>query len=168
MAGKLGQWGKRLTGLSSPFVGVSWQSAPAERDIATDLIVFLEDRRVLYTPSYAETPGYCVQSVVEIRRYLTETLHKLGNKGALADDVRAMRIACRHFLDRLHLEGRADYDAMSSFGHWQSWEFQDALGQLRGVVGVHIALFAARFELAVREGLQAILPAEPTRDDLDA
>jgi hypothetical protein len=79
-----------------------------------------------------------------------------------------MRIACRHFLDRLHLRGNGDCDAMSSHGHWQSWEFQDALGQLRGVVGIHVALIAEHFGLNVREGLRAILPAEATKEDFDA
>ncbi len=48
-----------------------------------------------------------------------------------------------------------------------SWEFLDALGQLRGIFGVHIALIAAQFDLDVRGSLGDILPSEPAAHDLD-
>lgn len=37
---------------------------------------------------------------------------------------------------------------------------KSALGELRGIVGIHIALMAARYGLDVQGDLAAILPAE--------
>jgi len=48
---------KRLTGISTPFGGVSWVAPEAEVAVARRVIRFLEDRRVLYNPSELEQPG---------------------------------------------------------------------------------------------------------------
>jgi hypothetical protein len=59
------------------------------------------------------------------------------------------------------------YGDAGSWGHWRSWDFQDALGQMRGIFGVHLALIAARYDLEVRGGLEAILPIRAEPDELD-
>lgn len=41
----------RLTGLSCPWFGISWNPTEAEIIIATRIIRFLEDKRVLFNPS---------------------------------------------------------------------------------------------------------------------
>jgi hypothetical protein len=45
-------------------------------------------------------------------------------------------------------------------GHWASWEFNGALGELRGVFGIHIARLAAAHGLGVEGDLASILPAD--------
>ena len=42
---------ERLTGISCPIFGVSWNPSETERTKAIKIIRFLEDRRVLYNPS---------------------------------------------------------------------------------------------------------------------
>jgi uncharacterized protein DUF6650 len=54
----------RLTGFSIPVCGVSWQPKEPEIDAARRIVTFLEDRRVLYSPSEMEMPDHCVQSVL--------------------------------------------------------------------------------------------------------
>lgn len=165
MAGRLRQWAGRLTGFSTPLVGASWTAPPAERDVAAELLAHFEDRRVLYNPSDAESPEHCVRSVIEIRHLLSASLAKLGGKGVLADHIRALGAASRRFLDRMGRDGGHDYDAAASWGHWRSWDFQDALGQMRGIFGVHLAIIGARYDLTIKGGLQDILPAEARSDD---
>lgn len=165
MAGRIKQWAGKLTGFSTPLLGASWQPTATERDVAAELLARFEDRRVLYNPSDAEVPDHCVQSVIELRRLLSDALVKLGGDGVLAEHIRALAAALRKFLDRI---GRYDGDLNKARepGHWMSWDFLDALGQLRAIFGIHIAMIAARYNLAVRGHLQAILPAEPSHDDL--
>jgi hypothetical protein len=162
---KASSWTRRLTGFSIPWFGVSWQPTPSERDVARELLAQFEDRRVLYNPSDAEVADHCVRSIIEIRHLLTDALVKLGRDGALADHIRALGAACRKFLDRAGGYDDAGYAAVRSHGHYLSWEFLDALGQLRGVFGVHIAMIAARYDLKVLGDLRAVLPAEPSSDD---
>jgi len=91
---------KRLTGFSTPFGGVSWVAPEAEVTVARRVIRFLEDRRVLFNPSELEEPQHCVQSVIEIRRFLTDELGELPDDD-LAAQLGALRAACRKFLDSL-------------------------------------------------------------------
>ena len=91
---------KRLNGISNPVFGVSWNPSTTDKDQAREIIAFLEDRRVLYNPSEMEMPDYCVQSVIEIRRFITQ---KVGTvQGAeLQESLMAMRASCRKFLDMI-------------------------------------------------------------------
>jgi hypothetical protein len=150
----------RLTGISTPVFGVSWNPSQAECTVAKRVIAFLEDRRVLFVPSEMETPHHCVESVLQIRQFLTSEIGALDNTSQLSQNLRAMRSACRKFL-----EATSDKDGCvirfgNSYGHWASWVFNGALGEMRGVFGVHLASLSAKYGLDVEEGLSAIIPAE--------
>jgi hypothetical protein len=67
----------RLNGLSIASLGVQWSPKPTDSEVARRVIRFLEDRRVLYNDYAFEEPGHCIQSVVEIRRFLTEEMPRL-------------------------------------------------------------------------------------------
>lgn len=156
----------RLTGISTPFGGASWQPAELEIAGARRVIAFLEDRRVLYDPCEMEVPDHCVRSVIEIRHCLTEELGKLEAGSELAASLRAMRAACRKFLERVGTDGREGIRyAVGSNVH--SWTFGSALGELRGTFGVHVAKIAAEFKLDVEDKLASILPANPDADTGD-
>ena len=149
---------KRLNGISTPVFGVSWNPSQTDKDQAKEVINFLEDRRVLYNPSDMEMPDHCVQSVLEIRKFLTHKISTTQDKN-LQDGLRAMRASCRKFLDTVG----ADDDIVrygDHHGHWASWTFNGALGELRGVFGIHLAKIATMFGLDVEEDLAKILPAE--------
>lgn len=64
---KFSEIANRLTGISTPFGGAPWQ--PPEMEIATArrIIVFLEDRRVLYAPEEMEATSICRQKVTGLR-----------------------------------------------------------------------------------------------------
>lgn len=148
----------RVTGLSCPIFGVSWSPPEPDIAVARRVITFLEDRRVLYNPSQMEVPEWCARSVVEIREYLTGELQRNNGSSELVDSLRAMRLACRKFMDNV---GNND-DILrhgSQLGHWASWEFNSAVGELRGVFGIHVAQLATSFGLDVEDDLASILPA---------
>jgi hypothetical protein len=148
----------RVTGFSTPIFGVSWNPPESERTVAKRVIVQLEDRRVLYSPSEMEVPDHCVMSVVDIRRILSQELGVLDEKSALAMSLRAMRAACRKFLDSVQANERIVRFG-AHLGHFASWEFNGAVGELRGVFGVHLAQIAARYGLNIEDELASILPA---------
>ena len=150
---------KRLTGISTPVFGVSWNPPEPERAVAKRVIAKLEDRRVLFNPSTVEVPEHCVQSVVEIRRFLSEELGKLENESNIAKSLRAMRATCRKFLDSVGADERIIRFGAHP-GHFASWDFIAAVGQLRGVFGIHIAQIAAQYGLDVEGELASILPGQ--------
>ena len=111
---KFSEIANRLTGISTPLVGVSWQPTDLEVSAARRVIAFLEDRRVLYAPEEMEMPEHCVRSVLEIRHFLSGELGKLETKSEFAASLRAMRAACRKFLDRVGVDGRE----VTLYGGW--------------------------------------------------
>ena len=136
----------RLTGISTPFGGASWQPAEMEIEGARRVIAFLEDRRVLYEPSEMEVPSHCVHSVIEIRHHLSDELGKLDSGSELAASLRAMWAACRKFLERVGIDGRNGV-------HHASWGFH--------------SWTAAAFKLDLEDRLASILPANADADSSD-
>jgi hypothetical protein len=153
----------RITGFSIPIFGIQWNPPEAECAAAKRVLTFLEDRRVLYIPSEMEVPHYCVESIIRIREFLTDELGKLHSNNELAQNLRAMRSACRKFLNTVQAD-----DHIVQFGahhdHFASWIFNGAVGELRGTFGIHIACIAASHGLDIEDDLASILPI-PSDDD---
>jgi len=163
---KFSEIANRLTGISTPFGGTSWQPAEMEIAAARRVMAFLEDRRVLYAPEEMEVASHCVQSVIEIRHHLSDVLGKLDSGSELAASLRAMRAACRKFLERVGTDGHEGIHHGSGWG-FHGWTFGSALGELRGTFGIHLAKIAAVFKLDVEDRLASILPANADTDDDD-
>lgn len=68
----------RLTGISCPVFGVSWNPVDTERSIARRIVIFLEPRRVLYSAFEYESVCPCITSITEIKNYLTSELQNIG------------------------------------------------------------------------------------------
>ena len=147
----------RVTGFSVPVFGVSWNPPEAERSIARRLLTALEDKRVLYNPTQLEMPEHCIQSVIEIRHLLTHELPGLKEDSPLGIHIRGMRSACRKFLDTIQADERITRFGMSH-GHYASWVFLSAIGELRGVCGLHLAAIATQYGLDIEKDLASIIP----------
>jgi hypothetical protein len=75
------------------------------------------------------------------------------------------------FLDRLRLDPAAnEFEVVLAYRHdrrggygtaLNDWMLDQAIGELRGVFGIHVALIAARYGIEVEEDVATILPAEP-------
>ena len=152
----------RLTGISTPVFGAQWNPSELEVTKARRVISYLEDRRVLYAPWQMEIPQFCIDSVLEMRRFLTSELSDLDADNELAQSLRAMRAACRKFLDTVQGGRRVIPDRHWHPNHYDNWVFHGALGEMRGVFGIHVAKIAAQHGLDVETGLATILPANDT------
>ena len=158
----------RLTGLSCPVFGISWNPSEDEATIAARIIRYLEDRRVLFNPSEMEQPSHCVESAIKIRAYLTSEMQCMNADSRLFEYTKAMRIAARKFTDRM--ESPKDKNFLSHarhWDHWASWTFASALGEMRGTFGTMIAQIAAAYGLDVEDDLATIIPGSDQSDSLD-
>jgi len=148
---------KRITGISTPIFGISWNPDNTERDHAREVIAFLEDRRVLYNACEIEVPEHCIDSVVQIRVFLTERIGKIDQDSELSMSLRAMRAACRKYLDRMGVEN--DWMPFCSHRSFNNrWELHCFIGEMRGVFGIHIAKIAVTYGIDVESDLTSILP----------
>jgi hypothetical protein len=148
---KLKQILKRVNGFETPVGGFSWNPPEDEREVAKRIIAFLEDKRTLYYPYEFEIPTYCVDSVLEIRKFLTIEIGKLDDESKLKLCLKAMRASCRKFSDLV--DGKLN-------GYKRDWIFNQALSELRAVFGIHITTIARMYALDVEDGLASILPPE--------
>jgi len=156
--GATSRLGFKLTGVSCPVFGVSWTPADSDRKIIQDLFRFLEDRRVLYNPYHLEVEYQVVQSVLEIRKELTRALTQFDAKSDTADALRAMRAACRKFLDSQHPAQRMVY---SRFGE----PFFLHLGELRSAFGLQLARLAVMYGIEDSEIEPDLLSIFPPEDE---
>jgi len=162
---------KHITGFSIPIFGVSWNPPKPEREHIRQLIVFLEDRRALYNPYHMETIHWVDESVLKIREELTKKLQELGEESKATSSLRAMRTACRHYLDKIELvkklhSYRGDIKKLNLANLddvYRNMNFESSLGELRTIFGIHIARLCAMYGIDLEGKLINILPpAEET------
>ena len=151
---------RRITGISTPFGGISWDPPDDERRTVRGFVTFLEDRRVLFNPYYLEIEDQVIQSALSIREKATETLSQLTDDSPAIASIKGMRAACRRFLDEPHPNYR--HLERARFGH--DTGFLVALGELRATVGLHLATLIMAYDLEVEEELASILPMESDND----
>lgn len=143
---------RRLTGVSGPWGGLNWENVPGDKEVAKETIVFLEDRRILFGSRHYEDETHCVASALQMRAFLSGQISKAHGKELVAS-LRAMRAAARQFVEA------AGPDAIRFRGGYQiSNAFGMALGDLRTLMGLQIALIAVQFDLEVEDDLMQILP----------
>lgn len=147
----------RLTGISCPVFGVSWNPVDTERSIARRIIIFLEPRRVLYSAYDYESVCPCITSVTDIKNYLTSELQNIDEQSELNAYVRSMRNACNKFLSKCPDKKEFRCYACQP-GNIDNWIFTSAIGELRGVFGVMIGQIAKAYGLDVEDDLAQIIP----------
>jgi len=145
----------RISGVSTPVFGVSWQPSESERTIIRSLLIFLEDRRALYNPFAFEMEHQVTDSILQIRETLTNMIQQLPEKSKAVPFLRAMRVACREYLD--------SSNDPNEFG-WRHHGFLAHLGRLRTIFGYHIAQLAVMYGIDVEGELSKILPPEYKED----
>jgi hypothetical protein len=141
----------RITGLSTPVFGISWTPPEDKREVVRRLVAFLEDRRALYQGFHMEYSPWVEQSVLEMRKELTNVLQTCAEDQELTGPIRGMRAACRKFLNEVGHPGRR-HSMRNEAALWQ------ALGELRGVFGLHLARLCAAYGVDVEPELATILP----------
>jgi hypothetical protein len=151
----------RITGISTPVFGVSWEPPTLDIEVAKNLLAFLEDRRVLYNSFELERPQYVVKSVIEIRKRLTHDLERLDRSSPLAEAITAMRASCRKLLDEIQKFEINERRLLFI----ESMIIASAIGELRGVFGIHIAQIAVRYGVDVEQELASILPTQSENSD---
>lgn len=160
----------RITGISVPIFGVSWNPPASDRDVVRKFLAFQEDRRALFNPMPAEVEDHVISSVHIIRAECTMTVGSLSERAPGAAHIRAMGAACRRFLDEPypvfddimerrrdpHFD-REDNDARLRRGTHPA-AFFTALGEFRAFVGVRIAMLSGLYEVDIHGNLARILP----------
>lgn len=150
---------QRITGFRSPLDdgGIEWAEYEGDYVVARDLIDFLENRRVLYEESAYEETRPCIDSVADIRRWLTEAAHRLDPDSPLGPPLEAMRASCRSFVEYVGepRPGLGAYELRMAM-------LQRHLGEMRGVFGILVGEMAVAFNLDIGSNIASMLPGTPS------
>jgi len=147
----------RLTGILTPMSGISWKPPFDERDKAQQLLVYLAGQRALHYPYDREIGSFIVQSILDTRQRLTRDIEALSTDTLLRKILRAMQAACRKFLDE-------NQSPSAGYGGPYQAQLLCTLGELRALLGIHIARIAFAYDLEVDARLADILPPEPEQE----
>lgn len=140
---------KKITGISCPFFGISWNPRKSDREKIKRVITFLEDRRVLFNPYHLEIPIWVSQSIIEIRAELTKIIPEFDEDSEIVEFLRTMRAACRRYLDRtFKLQDRRFMNDL----------LIENLIELRSVFGICIAKLSMMYGIDIEEELAEIIP----------
>ena len=147
----------RLTGISTPIGGVNWKPPVVERDKARRLLGHLAGERSLHYPYDREIGTFVAESVLDISERLARDIEDLSMDSLLRQILRGMQAACRKFLDENQSPG-------AGYGWPYEAQLYCTLGELRALLGIHIAQIACAYDLEVDACLEDILPPEPGQE----
>lgn len=151
----------RTTGLSlPPGFGIQWEFVESDKEIARKAIIFLENRRLLFGERHTEDEMDCVRSAVEIRNRLTDLIPSAHEGRGVEQSLRAIRAACTQFVNQAGPEARN----FRGFYGGGANPFGQALGELRSLVGIQLALLVDRYKFKVEEDLLSIFPPSDDQD----
>lgn len=123
---------QRLIGFSTTLLSKGWKPSIGERDAVRSLLVFLEDRRVLFNPFHLEVEYQVRQSIQQIREQCNAAIGTLPEASPAIAPLRGIRAACHRFLNEPRGEGRHFHQR--DFGP-EGPEFFTALGEFRATIG---------------------------------
>ncbi len=146
---------KKITGISCPFFGISWNPSESDREKIKRFITFLEDRRVLFNPYHLEVPIWVSQSIIEIRAELTKIIPEFDEDSEIVEILRTMRTVCRRYLDRTF---------KLQDGRFMNGLLIQNLIELRSVFGLCIAKLSMMFGIDIEEELAEIIPVVSDED----
>lgn len=134
------------------------QLAPKlEVEIAQEIITYLEHKKILRSLLIRPNIASCAFEVEDIRDILTYKLSKLNSTSELARNLKGLLGSCMKFLKTLqnyNIYNLMDYNTDETGKR----VFDVALGEMRGVWGIHLAEIAARYGLDVNDEIKWILP----------
>jgi len=139
----------KITGISTPLFGISWEPPESKRTKIHGLIRFLEDKRVLYNPYRMEVPIWASESIIQIRNEITTILKNFDKKDETAEILSTMRSACRKYLD-------STYHIQNKKQQW--FGIESYLSDLRSVFGLCIGKLAIMYGIDIEEQLKDIIP----------
>jgi hypothetical protein len=135
----------RITGVSIPVFGISWNPPETEREIVRQMFIILEDRRALYNDYACQIEHEVAHSALEF----TAALKRLPETSEATSSFKAMRAGCPGYLD--HSWQRYGMGPLSFIGH---------LGRLRAIISVHVAYLAVKDGIDLDAELVRVIPIE--------
>lgn len=139
--------GIKITGIDTPFGGVSWEFTETAKSGIQELFFFLESKRVLVNPIEMEIKSWCEQSAIEIKKKLTELLSQYSFNAETIEAIRHMVNACNTFLDDLNKVSEQGIIYKNSNGDWANANFSIAMKKFRNIFREKISWLSDKYQI---------------------
>ncbi|MBQ8506953.1 MAG: hypothetical protein IJ466_05950 [Clostridia bacterium] len=137
----------RLTGISLPFGGLSWDQNTTAKECFQYLMIYLESKRILVNPHEMELKSECIQSTLEIKRTLTEIVKDAALGQEDLEIVRSMIGACNNFLDSTREDDVPHLIYKLDGKHWENSRFDTAMKEFRSAFRYQLKKIEERHSL---------------------
>lgn len=104
--------GIKITGIDTPFGGVSWEYTETSKNGIQELFYYLETKRILINPVEMEIKSWCVQSAIEMKREIASVLSKYKFN---SDTICWLRAMIEYLLVRVNARRRRNEIASSLY-----------------------------------------------------
>ena len=101
---------------------------------------------------------HCIQSVLNIREYLSEKIEALPSESPLIPILKHLQASCRKFLLTIEPYQKELDNFPEDVPNEAKFIFSTALGELRGIFGIVVAFFSEEFGVEFSSDLSSILP----------
>ena len=145
--------GVRITGLDTPFGGLSWEYTETAKRGIQELFYYLETKRLLTNPVEMEIKSWCASSAIEIKTKIAEILGKYEFNKDTITSLRSMANACNAFLDQLDSVPIDRIIYKNSNGDWENLTFSSAMNSFRNVFKENIELLSSTYHLSFAQNI---------------
>ncbi|MFN0197956.1 MAG: hypothetical protein ACKVT0_14520 [Planctomycetaceae bacterium] len=145
---------RRITGISTPILGVSWNPSPPERPIILRLFAQLGDRRVLFDSGCGVPRREMIDSATTMRENITEAVGAINDQSPGKRCLSDMRRACHQFQSFLEQRFKGD-----GYGGPEE-DFYMAIGELRGTVGKSLSELCQIYRISIDEDVAKIIESK--------
>ena len=143
----------RITGISFPVFGISWNPPPDERKIAEEVLTYIENKGIFYSGFQWEHPRDCYQSAETARNDLTNLMQKLLRNMEVFKCCEIIRDSLRQFQRSLRELSLDKKESKTDMNNKEVADFDKSLVKLRISSGEQIAHLAVSYGLDVHAEL---------------
>jgi hypothetical protein len=140
--------GIEITGIDTPFGGISWKHTESAKNGVQELFYFLETKRILINPSVMEKKEWCEQSAIEIKKKLAELLTKYDFNSDTIKCIRLMINSCNYFLDEIGNINIQGIIYKNGKGDWEDMGFSKSMKKLRKDFRENIETLSEAYKIA--------------------
>lgn len=138
-----------LTGISTPFGGLSWSKTNSVKDAFAILLIYLESKRILVNPIEMEKKEWCINSVLEMKEQLISIIKIIGFREKDISIIRNMIEACNSYLDEV-TPLKLPFIILKNDKHDGTWEdlnFDKAMKEFRKSFRTEIQVIEEHYNL---------------------
>jgi hypothetical protein len=136
----------KITGISTPFGGISWDENKSKVQKYEYLFIFLSSKRILINPIEMEIPEQCVTSVLDIKKTIVEFSRNIQQIEFDKSVLSHMMNACNIYLDYMS-STNLPHIIYKNKDKWENLSFDSGMKSFRNSLKKSILLIEQKYNI---------------------